>query len=67
MSFDARTQHDSEAVHSTSGYDITPLSAGQRETLARTLNDEEQRVILHQGTERAFCGHLRRSLRLSAL
>ncbi len=58
MKFDTRTQHGSEAVRSTSGYDITPLSDAEKTNLASTLSDEERRVILHQGTESPFCGLL---------
>ncbi len=39
-----------------SGYDLTPLDDDAVLALARDLSDEERRVILHQGTERAFCG-----------
>jgi peptide-methionine (R)-S-oxide reductase len=43
---------------SSSGFDITPLSSDARESLARQLNAEEQRVLLNQGTEPPFCGGL---------
>jgi peptide-methionine (R)-S-oxide reductase len=43
---------------SASGYDIRPLSKAQIEKLAAKLAPEEREVILHQGTERAFCGTL---------
>jgi peptide-methionine (R)-S-oxide reductase len=43
---------------STKGFDITPLSAAKIEALASGLTDDERRVILHQGTERAGCGLL---------
>lgn len=43
---------------SASGHDLTPLSDSQREALAAGLSEEERRVILNQGTERAFCGTL---------
>jgi peptide-methionine (R)-S-oxide reductase len=43
---------------SASGYDLRPLSASEREQLAATLTSEERHVILHQGTERPFCGTL---------
>jgi peptide-methionine (R)-S-oxide reductase len=39
-----------------SSYDLTPLSPDQIQALARDLSPEEKRVILHQGTERPFCG-----------
>ena len=39
-----------------SSYDLTPLSSDQIQALARDLSPEEKRVILHQGTERPFCG-----------
>jgi peptide-methionine (R)-S-oxide reductase len=37
-------------------FDLTPLTAPQIEKLADGLTPEERRVILHQGTERPFCG-----------
>lgn len=43
---------------STSGYDLRPLSQGERERLAQPLSDEERHVILNHGTERPFCGTL---------
>jgi peptide-methionine (R)-S-oxide reductase len=43
---------------SASGYDLTPLAATERNTLAKSLTDEERRVILNQGTEPPFCGTL---------
>jgi peptide-methionine (R)-S-oxide reductase len=43
---------------SASGYDLTPPSADERERLAAALTADERRVLLHQGTERPFCGGL---------
>jgi peptide-methionine (R)-S-oxide reductase len=43
---------------STSGHDLGPLSAAEREQLARTLSAEERRVLLDHGTEPPFCGGL---------
>lgn len=43
---------------SVSGYDLRPLSANERSTFAASLTPEERQVILHQGTERPFCGTL---------
>lgn len=43
---------------SASGYDITPLSAAERERLAAKLSDEERRILLDHGTEHPFCGGL---------
>ena len=43
---------------SASGYDVRPLSAAEREKYAAGLTAEERHVILHQGTERPFCGTL---------
>lgn len=43
---------------STSGYDITPLSEDRVNALAEGFSPEERHVILHQGTERPFCGLL---------
>ena len=44
------------ATTSGSGYDLTPLDPRQIEALARDLSPDERHVILHQGTERPFCG-----------
>jgi peptide-methionine (R)-S-oxide reductase len=43
---------------SASGYDLGPLDDAERDSLASTLNPEERRVLLSQGTERPFCGTL---------
>jgi peptide-methionine (R)-S-oxide reductase len=43
---------------SRSGYDITALAPDRIEALASNLAPEERHVILHQGTERPFCGLL---------
>jgi peptide-methionine (R)-S-oxide reductase len=43
---------------SSSGYDLNPLTESERSTLAKSLTPEERQVILHQGTERPFCGTL---------
>lgn len=51
------TNADSPRVSST-GYDLTPLAADARDRLAASLTPEERRVLLHQGTERPFCGGL---------
>lgn len=37
---------------------MTPATADEIQRLAESLSDEEQRVLLHQGTERPFCGTL---------
>jgi peptide-methionine (R)-S-oxide reductase len=41
---------------SSTGYDLTPLSEDRVAALAAELSPEERHVILHQGTERPFCG-----------
>jgi peptide-methionine (R)-S-oxide reductase len=41
---------------SHSGFDITPLAPQRITALAADFTPEERQVILHQGTERAFCG-----------
>lgn len=41
---------------SHSGYDITRLSDDRVNALAAGFTPEERHVILHQGTERPFCG-----------
>ena len=43
---------------STSGYDLKPLTASERNALAKDLSPEERRVLLNQGTEAPFCGTL---------
>ena len=43
---------------SASGYDLRPLSDADRDRYAAGLTPEERHVILHQGTERPFCGTL---------
>lgn len=43
---------------SASGHDLTPLDEAEKARLAAGLSEEERRVILHQGTERPFCGGL---------
>jgi len=43
---------------SASGFDLTPLSKEEITALAKDLPDEERRILLHQGTEPAFCGTL---------
>jgi peptide-methionine (R)-S-oxide reductase len=43
---------------SRAGYDLTPLSPARVDALAAPFTPEERHVILHQGTERPFCGLL---------
>jgi peptide-methionine (R)-S-oxide reductase len=43
---------------SAAGYDLTPLDRDEIERLAQGLTPAERQVILHQGTERPFCGTL---------
>jgi peptide-methionine (R)-S-oxide reductase len=43
---------------SASGYDLSPLSPDRIDALAAAFTPEEKHVILHQGTERPFCGLL---------
>src|SRR5438094_780341 len=43
---------------SSTGHDVTPLTPDRVAALAKDLTDEERHVILHQGTERPFCGTL---------
>ncbi len=46
------------ATTSKSGYDVTRLSDDRVHALAEGFTPEERHVILHQGTERPFCGLL---------
>jgi len=41
---------------SRTGFDLGPLAADRIEALAADFSPDERRVILHQGTERPFCG-----------
>ena len=41
-----------------SGFDLSPPDAAQRQQLASNLTREEAEVLLHHGTEAAFCGGL---------
>jgi peptide-methionine (R)-S-oxide reductase len=41
---------------SRTGFDLGPLPTDRIEALATDLTSEERHVILHQGTERPFCG-----------
>ena len=43
---------------SASGFDLTPPTPAERAKLEADLSPEEKRVLLHQGTEPAFCGGL---------
>jgi peptide-methionine (R)-S-oxide reductase len=45
-------------TRSASGFDLAPPTADERARLEASLNDEERRVLLHHGTEAAFCGGL---------
>ncbi|MEW5788500.1 MAG: peptide-methionine (R)-S-oxide reductase MsrB [Pseudomonadota bacterium] len=49
---------DDSAARSASGHDLTPPGPEERARLEATLDAEERRVILNQGTERPFCGGL---------
>lgn len=43
---------------SKSGYDLRPLNDAERARFSAAFTPEERHVILHQGTERPFCGTL---------
>ena len=45
-------------LQSSSGYDLAPLSAAQREHHAARLTPEQRRILLAHGTEAPFCGGL---------
>ncbi|WP_309644747.1 peptide-methionine (R)-S-oxide reductase MsrB [Phenylobacterium sp.] len=46
------------AATSPSGFDLTAPDASERQTLEAGLTREEAEVLLHHGTEAAFCGGL---------
>jgi peptide-methionine (R)-S-oxide reductase len=48
----------SDKTRSAAGYDLTRPPAAELAARAAKLSPEERRVILHQGTERPFCGTL---------
>ena len=57
----ADSTHDSAGFtskKSASGFNITPLSRDDINTLSAKLSPEERKIILFQGTERPFCGGL---------
>ncbi|HEU4662663.1 MAG TPA: peptide-methionine (R)-S-oxide reductase MsrB [Dokdonella sp.] len=43
---------------SSTGYDLTPIDAAERDRLAARLTPEERHVLFDHGTERPFCGGL---------
>jgi peptide-methionine (R)-S-oxide reductase len=43
---------------SASGHDLTPPTPADLDRLTAALTPDERRVLLHQGTERPFCGGL---------
>ena len=49
---------EKSAALSSSGCNLTPLSADERERLVAKLSPEERRVLLNSGTEHPFCGGL---------
>lgn len=54
-----KTPSDEAAINNhtpPTGYDLGPLPVAVRDRLAERLTAEERRVLLHQGTEPAFCG-----------
>lgn len=46
------------AHRSAEGFDLTPPTLDQRTSLESTLTPDEGHVLLHHGTEAAFCGGL---------
>jgi peptide-methionine (R)-S-oxide reductase len=47
-----------EPRRSASGFDLTPPNAEERARLEADLTPDEAEVLLHHGTEAAFCGGL---------
>ncbi|HEX3766251.1 MAG TPA: peptide-methionine (R)-S-oxide reductase, partial [Kofleriaceae bacterium] len=54
----SRTSTSPRPGTSASGFDLTPLSSDRIAALAAAFTPEERHIILHQGTERPFCGLL---------
>ena len=48
----------SDTNKASAGYDVTPLGEDEVNELAKSLSDDERRVLLYQGTEAPFCGNL---------
>ena len=57
MSQSARISTSGPTI-SAAGYDVSPLSEQEVTDLAKALTAEERQVLLHHGTESAFCGNL---------
>jgi len=53
-----RVRYTAAVSTSKSGYDVTPLPLDRVNALAEGFTPDERHVILHQGTERPFCGLL---------
>jgi len=49
---------DTSPHRSSSGYDLSPISASDRARLTKGLTVDERRVLLEHGTEQPFCGTL---------
>lgn len=49
---------DRQPTRSQLGYDLAPPTPEEIDRLAEPLSAEERQVVLHQGTERPFCGTL---------
>lgn len=58
FAFSAAAGYAWRMTTSRSGFDIDPLPADRVAALAADFTPEERHVILHQGTERPFCGML---------
>jgi peptide-methionine (R)-S-oxide reductase len=52
------SRRDAAPRRSASGYDVGRIGAAERDRLAKDLSEEERRILLEHGTERAFCGTL---------
>lgn len=48
--------HRGSPARSVAGFDLTPPTPAELETLAADLTHEERAVLLHHGTEAPFCG-----------
>ena len=50
--------HETHALRSAGGFDLTAPSPDERKRLEASLTREEADVLLHHGTEAPFCGGL---------
>lgn len=58
MTAQTETSPSPRPRRSALGFDLTPPTPAERQTLEKDLTQEERKVLLHHGTEAPFCGGL---------